>query len=71
MPEVMRDDLADAMSDPMPSMTDVMAQTRADFESVAVDKQVTRIDDYRHGPVLSVPDRPELDVMHLRDLGVR
>jgi hypothetical protein len=69
VPEVMADGVMDAMSDPVSSMADVMNQTRAEFEAMAVDKQVSRIDDYRHGPPRDVPERPYMQVPHLRDTG--
>jgi hypothetical protein len=67
MTAAMPDGLADLMADPMPSMTDVMNQTRAEFEAMAVDKQVSRIDDYRHGPPRDVPERPYMQVPKLSD----
>jgi hypothetical protein len=65
--EVMADGLADAMSDPAPSMTDIIAQTTAEMTNNALQKSPSRIDDYRYGPVWDVPGRPELDIPHLRD----
>lgn len=66
-------DAATTPPDPVPSMTDVMALTKADFENSALQAASARnVADDRRGarPVPAPPQRSYMDVPRVRDLGI-